>query len=156
MVTKDCQKNLEEYFSGSNKTEEYIKCYSLNILQAKGLEHEQKLAIFAEVEKRMKENTLLIEDLRTAGDYQAAELESLKPLKKKYKGRRINIYLSRYEDVMKLDLKNIYELTTQVTCIPFIRPALAVVVVRDRSNQPSIHSLNIPSYTKLFRHKTDL
>jgi len=91
------------------RTEENSKCYSLQILEINpGLKHEAKLAIFAEAEKRMKEHTLLVDTL---------ELESLAKRKKRMsKDRRgKQTYRDRYENVMKQDLKNIYNMTTQVT-----------------------------------------
>ena len=115
MVTNDCQNNLEEHFKGTD-----IKCYSLQILEAEGLETDEKHAIFAEVEKLMKEHTLLEEVLVDDG-----ELESLAAIKKKWRRRKkLPLYKKRYENVMKQDLKNIYNMTTQVTCIPFISTAL--------------------------------
>ena len=123
MVTQDCKLNQEKYF---NSTEENSDCYSLQILEINpGLKHEEKLAIFAEAEKRMKEHTLLVNTL----DGNKGKLESLAAIRKKmWRRRQRETYLFKYLFPFKQDLENIYDMTTQVTCIPFISTALRAVL----------------------------
>ena len=123
MVTQDCKLNQEKYF---NSTEENSDCYSLQILEINpGLKHEEKLAIFAEAEKRMKEHTLLWNTL----DGNKGKLESLAAIRKKmWRRRQRETYLFKYLFPFKQDLENIYDMTTQVTCIPFISTALRAVL----------------------------
>ena len=123
MVTNDCKLKQEKYF---NSTEENRKCYSLQILEINpGLKHEEKLAIFAEAEKRMKEHTLLWNTF----DGNKGKLESLAAIRKKMWRRRTReTYLFKYLFPFKQDLENIYDMTTQVTCIPFISTALRAVL----------------------------
>ena len=124
MVTNDCKLKQEKYF---NSTEENSDCYSLQILEINPrLKHEEKLAIFAEAEKRMKEHTLLWNTF----DGNKGKLESLAAIRKTmWRNRRKRAsYLSKYEYPFKQDLENIYDMTTQVTCIPFISTALRAVL----------------------------
>ena len=123
MVTNDCKLKQEKYF---NSTEENSDCYSLQILEINpGLKHEEKLAIFAEAEKRMKEHTLLVNTL----DGNKGKLESLAAIRKKmWRRRQRETYLFKYLFPFKQDLENIYDMTTQVTCIPFISTALRAVL----------------------------
>ena len=123
MVTNDCKLKQEKYF---NSTEENRKCYSLQILEINpGLKHEEKLAIFAEAEKRMKEHTLLWNTF----DGNKGKLESLAAIRKKmWRRRQRETYLFKYLFPFKQDLENIYDMTTQVTCIPFISTALRAVL----------------------------
>ena len=123
MVTNDCKLKQEKYF---NSTEENSDCYSLQILEINpGLKHEEKLAIFAEAEKRMKEHTLLVYTL----DGNKGKLESLAAIRKKmWRRRQRETYLFKYLFPFKQDLENIYDMTTQVTCIPFISTALRAVL----------------------------
>ena len=124
MVTNDCKLKQEKYF---NSTEENRKCYSLQILEINpGLKHEEKLAIFAEAEKRMKEHTLQVDTMLDNN-----KLESLAVIKKrmwKKNKRKRAAYISNYQNPFKQDLLNIYEMITQVTCIPFISTALRAVL----------------------------
>ena len=119
MVTNDCKLKQEKYF---NSTEENSDCYSLQILEINPrLKHEEKLAIFAEAEKRMKEHTLLWNTF----DGNKGKLESLAAIRKKmWRRRQRETYLFKYLFPFKQDLENIYDMTTQVTCIPFISTAL--------------------------------
>ena len=123
MVTNDCKLKQEKYF---NSTEENRKCYSLQILEINPrLKHEEKLAIFAEAEKRMKEHTLLWNTF----DGNKGKLESLAAIRKKmWRRRQRETYLFKYLFPFKQDLENIYDMTTQVTCIPFISTALRAVL----------------------------
>ena len=123
MVTNDCKLKQEKYF---NSTEENRKCYSLQILEINPrLKHEVKLAIFAEAEKRMKEHTLLWNTF----DGNKGKLESLAAIRKKmWRRRQRETYLFKYLFPFKQDLENIYDMTTQVTCIPFISTALRAVL----------------------------
>ena len=123
MVTNDCKLKQEKYF---NSTEENRKCYSLQILEINPrLKHEEKLAIFAEAEKRMKEHTLLWNTF----DGNKGKLESLAAIRKKmWRRRQRETYLFKYLFPFKQDLENIYDMTTKVTCIPFISTALRAVL----------------------------
>ena len=124
MVTNDCKLKQEKYF---NSTEENSDCYSLQILEINPrLKHEEKLAIFAEAEKRMKEHTLQVDTMLDNN-----KLESLAAIKKrmwKKNKRKRAAYISNYQNPFKQDLLNIYEMITQVTCIPFISTALRAVL----------------------------
>ena len=124
MVTEDCKLNQEKYF---NSTEENSDCYSLQILQINpGLKYESKLAIFAEAEKRMKEHTLRVDILEGNN----GKLESLAAIRKKMwkNNKRKAAFMRDFENPFKRDLQNIYDMTTQVTCIPFISTALRAVL----------------------------